>query len=153
MSGGIMETAKVAISSNQRPVRTRTVSTRVTEAEYVALQEQAWSTGKTVCDWTRECIAQQLEKGPRKNLETHLFTELVGIQLLLMNTLGPLLRGERMDAEELAVVFREVQARKAGKAQELLNKRLSREPSFLAGSMPACVKPVKVSLRLAALDL
>ncbi len=114
-------------SSNRRAVRTRTVSTRVTEAEYAALQEQAWSAGKTVCDWARECIAQQLEKSPRKKLEEHLFTELVGIQLLLINTLGPILRGQRMPAEQVDAVFREVQARKARKAQELLNKRASRE--------------------------
>jgi hypothetical protein len=69
---------------------------------------------------------QQLENGPRK-LDEHLFTELVGIQLLLMNTLGPIVRGERMAPEEVAGVFREVQARKARKAQEILNKRLNRE--------------------------
>ena len=28
--------------TSRRPARTRTVSTRVTEAEYAALQEQAW---------------------------------------------------------------------------------------------------------------
>jgi hypothetical protein len=127
MSAPMTEIAKVTKSSNRRPARTRTVSTRVTEAEYIALQEQARSTGKTVCDWARECIAQRLENGSRKSLEAHLFTELVGIQLLLMNTLGPILRGERMAAEEVDVVFRQVQARKAGKAQELLNKRLTRE--------------------------
>jgi hypothetical protein len=109
------------------PARTRTVSTRVTEAEYVALQEEAWSTGKTVCDWARECIAHQLEKGSRTNLEADLFTELVGIQLLLMNTLGPILRGERMAPVEVDVVFRQVQSRKAGKAQEPLNKRRTRD--------------------------
>lgn len=103
------------------------MSTRVTEVEYVALQEQAWSTGKTVCDWARDCIAQQLEKGSPRNLEAHVFTELVGIELLLMNTLGPLLRGERMAAEQVDAVIRRVQARKAGKAQEVLNKRLSCE--------------------------
>ena len=134
MNAQITEIAKVTKSSNRRPVRTRTVSTRVTEAEYVALQKQAWSAGKTVCDWARECIAQQLEKGSGKKLEEHLFTELVGIQLLLMNTLGPLLRGERMAADELAAVFREVQARKAGKAQELLNKRLTRELETRGGT-------------------
>ena len=127
MSSEITEFARQTKSSNRRPARTRTVSTRVTEAEYVALQEQAWSTGKTVCDWARGCIAQQLEKGSRTNLEVHLFTELVGIQLLLMNALGPILRGERMAAEEVDVVFRQVQTRKAGKAQEILNKRLTRE--------------------------
>ncbi len=121
-----IEITKVPKPSKQRLVKARTVSTRVTEAEYSALQEHAWSAGKTVCDWTRECIVQQLEKAPRK-LEEHLFTELVGIQLLLMNTLGPIVRGERMAAEEVAAVFREVQARKGRKAQEILNKRLNRE--------------------------
>lgn len=126
MSAQITERVRVTKSSNRRPARTRTVSTRVTEAEYIALQEQAWLAGKTVCDWARECIVQQLERGPRK-LEEHLFTELVGIQLLLMNTLGPIVRGERMAAEQVAAVFREVQARKARKAQEILNKRLDRD--------------------------
>ena len=134
MNAQITEMARVTKSSNRRAARTRTVSTRVTEAEYAALQEQAWSTGKTVCDWARECIAQQLEKGSQTNLEAHLFTELVGIQLLLMNTLGPILRGERMAAEEVEVVFRQVQTRKAGKAQEILNKRLTRELEARGGT-------------------
>ena len=127
MSAEITEFARVTRSSKRRPARTRTVSTRVTEAEYIALQEQAWSRGKTVCDWARECITQQLGQGSQKSLDAHIFTELVGIQLLLMNTLGPIARGERMAAEQVDVVFREVQTRKARKAQELLNKRLGRE--------------------------
>ena len=127
MSAQITEIASLKRSSSRRPVRSRTVSTRVTEAEYSALQEQAWSSGKTVCDWARECITQQLGHGLQRSLDAHVFTELVGIQLLLMNTLGPIARGERMAAEEVDVVFREVQARKARKAQELLNKRLGRE--------------------------
>lgn len=136
MTVQITEIAKERKSSSKLPARTRTVSTRVTEAEYVALQEQAWSTGKTVCDWTRECIAQQLEKGSGRSLEEHLFTELVGIQLLLMNTFPPILRGERMAAEEVDAVFRQVQARKAGKAQELLNKRLGRKPETSGSIQP-----------------
>jgi len=43
-----------------------------------------------------------------------------------MNTLGPIARGEQMTAEQVDVVFREVQTRKARKAQELLNKRLAK---------------------------
>jgi hypothetical protein len=47
--------------------------------------------------------------------------------LLLMNTLGPLLRGERLTAEQLDAVLRQVQSAKARKAQELLTRRLSTE--------------------------
>lgn len=104
------------------------MSTRVTEAEYIALQEQAWSSGKTVCDWARECITQQLGQGFQKSLDAHIFTELVGIQLLLMNTLGPIARGEQMAADQVEAVFRQVQTRKAAKAHEILNKRRGRQP-------------------------
>lgn len=144
MSTQINEIARVTKSSSQRPARTRTVSTRVTEAEYIALQEQAWSTGKTVCDCARECIAQQLGQGSLKDLDGHIFTELVGIQLLLMNTLGPIARGERMAAEEVDVVFREVQTRKARKAQELLNKRLGRELESRGGTQTQSARTATV---------
>ena len=53
----------------------------------------------------------------------HLFTELVGIQMLLMNALEPLLRGEKMAQEQLTALFRQVQTTKAAQAQELLAKR------------------------------
>jgi hypothetical protein len=53
----------------------------------------------------------------------HIFTELVGIQMLLMNTLEPLLRGDKLAREQLSVLFRQVQTTQAAKAQELLAKR------------------------------
>jgi Mobilization protein NikA len=140
MRAEMTDFARVTRSSKRRPARTRTVSTRVTEAEYIALQEQAWSSGKTVCDWARACITQQLGQGSQKILDAHIFTELVGIQLLLMNTLGPIARGERMAAEQVDVVFREVQTRKARKAQELLNKRLGRELESRGGTQTQSVR-------------
>jgi hypothetical protein len=56
-------------------------------------------------------------------MEMHIFTELVGIQMLLMNTLEPLLRGNKIAQEQLTILFRQVQTTKATKAQELLAKR------------------------------
>lgn len=112
-------------TKSKRPMaKTRTVSARITEAEYSALQSNAWAHGKTIGDWARDCLLRQLQTGSGGDMEQHLFTELVGIQLLLMNTLGPMLRGERLTAEQLDAVLRQVQGVKARKAQELLNKRL-----------------------------
>jgi hypothetical protein len=48
---------------------------------------------------------------------------LVGLQLLLMNTLPALLRGERMPSEQVQAIKNQVQAIKRRKAQELLAKR------------------------------
>jgi mobilization protein NikA len=104
--------------------KTRAISARVTEAEYSALQSNAWAHGKTMGDWARDCLLLRLQTGSGGHMEQHLFTELVGIQLLLMNTLGQMLCGERLSAEQLDAVLRQVQSAKARKAQELLNKRL-----------------------------
>ena len=111
----------------RRIAKTRTIGVRVTEPEYLALQTEAWKTGKTVADWARDQILGRPGFHSGSSLDGHLFTELVGIQLLLMNTLGPLLRGERLTAEQLDAVLRQVQSAKARKAQELLAKRLSTE--------------------------
>lgn len=111
----------------RRIPRTRTIGVRVTEPEYLALEGEAWKTGKTVADWVRDQILGRAAFHGTASLDEHLFTELVGIQLLLMNTLGPLLRGERLTAEQLDAVLRQVQSAKARKAQELLTRRLRTE--------------------------
>lgn len=111
----------------RRIPRTRTIGVRVTEAEHVALEAEAWKAGKTVADWARDQILRRPGFHGFSSLDEHLFTELVGIQLLLMNTLGPLLRGDRLTAQQLDAVLRQVQSAKARKAQELLMKRLTTE--------------------------
>jgi hypothetical protein len=125
----------MAISASIQPLekagrripRTKTIGVRVTEQEYVALEAEAWKAGKTVADWARDQILGPAGIHSAGPLDEHLFTELVGIQLLLMNTLGPLLRGERLTAEQVDSVLRQVQAAKARKAHELLTKRLGAE--------------------------
>jgi hypothetical protein len=122
---GTGDSTQGLVRTGRRIPRTRTVGVRVTEPEYLALEAEAWKAGKTVADWARDQILRR--PGFHGVLDEHLFTELVGIQLLLMNTLGPLLRGERLTAEQLDAVLRQVQSAKARKAQELLARRLGAE--------------------------
>ena len=63
----------------------------------------------------------------RSGLEMHIFTELVGIQMLLMDALEPLLRGDKLAQEQVKILFRQVQTTKAAKAQELLAKRSQKQ--------------------------
>jgi hypothetical protein len=65
---------------------------------------------------TRSVAARRVASN-RDEMEMHIFTELVGIQMLLMNTLEPLLRGEKLAQEQLAILFRRVQTTKAAQAQ------------------------------------
>jgi hypothetical protein len=98
------------------------LSTKLTN-EAKAVEEAASRAGKTPSEWARDLLLHGVVVGTHTPMDMHIFTELVGIQMLLMNTLEPLLRGEKLAQEQLTVLFRQVQTTKAAKAQELLAKR------------------------------
>jgi hypothetical protein len=111
-------------NGSERPAaRTRILSARFTESEYAALESYAWSKGMTLGDWAHEALLQEAHGRGTGPMEMHIFTELVGVQMLLMSTLEPLLRGDRLAQDQLSAVFRQVQTTKAARAQELLAKR------------------------------
>jgi hypothetical protein len=115
---------KPTTDGSKRPLtRNRILSARFMESEYAALENFAWSKGMTLADWVRDVLLRSLEVSSQAQMEMHIFTELVGIQMLLMNTLEPLLRGDKFAPEQLTILFRQVQTTKAAKAQELLAKR------------------------------
>lgn len=99
------------------------LSTKLTTNEAKAVEEAASRAGKTPSEWARELLLRGTVVGSHASMDMHIFTELVGIQMLLMNTLEPLLRGDKLAQEQLTVLFRQVQTTKAAKAQELLAKR------------------------------
>jgi hypothetical protein len=79
--------------------------------------------GKAPSEWARELLLRGAVASNRGEMEMYIFTELVGIQMLLMNALEPLLCGEKVAKDELGILFRRVQTSKATLAQELLVKR------------------------------
>ena len=110
-----------------RESRTQSIATRFTRAEEKALLRKAEASGQNLREWARDVLLRSDSAGGRAGLEMHIFTELVGIQMLLMGTLEPLLRGDRMPQDQLNTLFRQVQTTKAAKAQELLAKRNQRQ--------------------------
>jgi hypothetical protein len=106
-----------------RDRRSRNLSTKLTAREAKAIEDAASRAGKTPSEWARDLLLRGIVIGSHTSMEMHIFTELVGIQMLLMNTLEPLLRGDKIVPEQLAILFRQVQTTKAAKAQELLAKR------------------------------
>jgi hypothetical protein len=111
-----------------RDRRALNLSTKLTTAEAKAIEEAAVVAGKTPSEWARDLLMRNTTGSTQPEMEMHIFTELVGLQMLLMNTLEPLLRGDKLNPEQIAILFRQVQTTKVGKAQELLAKRnLNRE--------------------------
>ena len=106
-----------------RDRRSCNLSTKLTANEAKAVEEAASRAGKTPSEWARELLLRGVVVDSHTRMDMHIFTELVGIQMLLMNTLEPLLRGDKIAQEQLTILFRQVQTTKATKAQELLAKR------------------------------
>ena len=104
--------------------RNRVLSARFSESEFANLERRAWQAGKTVADWAREILLRNWHGSSPAEIQNHVFTELVAVELVLMNALEPLLRGEKLSREQTAQIFREVQATKATRAQQILMKRM-----------------------------
>ena len=103
--------------------RTRKMSTYLTPDEERQILAAATAQGKALNEWVREVLLAGAMGTNRGEMEMHIFTELVGIEVLLINALEPLLRGSTMAQDQLTILFRQVQATKASQAQALLAKR------------------------------
>ena len=117
-----------------RDRRSLNLSTKLTAIEAKAIEEAASRASRTPSEWAREVLLRADVVGGRTEMEMHIFTELVGIQMLLMGTLEPLLRGDRMQTEQIKLLYRQVQTAKAVKAQELLEMRAKRRAEEVAQS-------------------
>ena len=106
-----------------RVARSRSIGTKLTPAEEKQILAAAEADGKAPSEWARDLLLRGAISTNRGAMDLHIFTELVGIQMLLMSTLEPLLRGDQLSQEQLAILFRRVQTTKAAQAQELLAKR------------------------------
>ncbi len=113
------------LAENQqvREKRSQNLSTKLTEAEAKSIEEAALRAGKSPSEWAREVLLRGVHGTNPGTLQMHIFTELVAIELAVMNALEPLLRGEKLSREQTAQIFREIQATKAARAIEILIKR------------------------------
>jgi hypothetical protein len=106
-----------------RAARSRSIGTKLTPEEERRILAAAEADGKAPSEWARDLLLGGATATVRGEMEMHIFTELVGLQMLLMGTLDPLLRGETRTADQVANLFRQIQTSKAARAQELLTKR------------------------------
>jgi hypothetical protein len=123
MTGNTVDTDKGFRRIKGREPRTQSIATRFTRSEEQVLLAKAEANGQNLREWARDVLLRVTVDESRGDMEMHIFTELVGIQMLLMSALDPLLRGEKMAQEQLAALYRRVQTTKATRAQELLAKR------------------------------
>ena len=100
-----------------RNPRTQSVGTKLTISEEGMVLKAAQEQGKAPSEWMREVLLRAAT--PATELST-LFVEVQALRLLLVNTLEPLLRGERMTPEQFKEMLRYVKTNKQRAAQDML---------------------------------
>jgi len=112
-----------AVSRGRRRsiVRTHTVSGKFTDAEAKALEKKAAERGQLLGEWARESLLAAGRRQQQQDKENvALFAEVQALRLLLINTLEPLLRGEKMTPEQFKEMLRYVKTNKRKAAADML---------------------------------
>ena len=101
-------------------VRTVTVGGKFTEIEAKALAKQAAQRGQLLGEWARESLLSASREQTQEVEGIALFAEVQALRLVLINTLEPLLRGEKMSPEQFKEMLRYVKSNKRKAAAELM---------------------------------
>ncbi len=122
------------VTAVANPLRTKSVTAKVTEGEYQQLEAVAKAREMTLSDWCREVLLAGLNSGGAPQVDSAqiaspdmaILTELLGVRMLLLNLLYPIGRGESLTAEKLQTVVSRADAEKLSAAIECLEQNAKR---------------------------
>jgi hypothetical protein len=122
------------VAAVANPLRTKSVTAKVTEDEYQQLEAMAKARELTLSEWSREVLLAGLNSGAVTqgdsaqiaSTDMAILTELLGVRMLLLNLLYPIGRGESLTAEKLQTVVSRADAEKLSAAIECLEQNAKR---------------------------
>ncbi len=102
-----------------RAPRSQSMGTKLTKQEESEVIVAAEHQGKAPGEWERDVLLAAARNRLPSD-DSALFVELQALRLLLVNTLEPLLRGDRMTAEQFKEMLRYVKVNKRKAAEDML---------------------------------
>lgn len=109
-------------------LRAKSISTKVTEAEYAQLE--ALAAGRSMSEWTRDVLLATAERAHAAQADQALMAEMLALRTILVNLLFKLARGASMTADEMKQLIERADADKDNKASERLKRR--RQPGHVS---------------------
>ncbi|MGB0065726.1 MAG: hypothetical protein WBP85_14890 [Terracidiphilus sp.] len=103
-----------------RECRNNSLNTKLTATEAAAVDAAAGAEGKAVGEWLRDLVLREIGPGNRQLRSLAAMGEIAALRLLLVNTLEPLLRGDKMTAEQFKEMLRYVKVNKRKAAEDAL---------------------------------
>jgi len=89
-----------------------------TPSEAAAIEAASQADGKAVGEWLRDLALRELRSDGLRSLA--LMGEIAALRLLLINTLEPLLRGDKMTPDQFKEMLRYVKTNKRKAAADML---------------------------------
>ncbi len=97
-----------------------TLNTKLTELEFAEVERFCELRNVAFGEWVREVVLREV-RGPGDRTGTVLLLgEITGLRLLLINTLEPFLRGDKMTPEQFKDMLRYVKTNKRKAAADIL---------------------------------
>ena len=100
-----------------REKRNITLNTKLTRTEYAEVERHCESLGVDFGEWLRGLVLHEVRNDTGR---LALIGEVTSLRLILINALEPLLRGDRMTAEQFKEMLRYVKANKRKAAEDAL---------------------------------
>ena len=101
-------------------LRTKSISTKLTEKEYESFEAMAGSSHQNLSEWARSVLLEQAQRnGSEQSLET-LLAEVLGLRTIVLNLLYATARGETMTEEQMKALIDRADAGKVERARKLL---------------------------------
>jgi hypothetical protein len=101
------------------PLRTKSVGTKVSEAEFALLEERARGAGMRLAEWVREALlAAPMESDPDASAVT--LAEVLALRSLFLNLSFRAAKGEPVAEEEMRSLIKRADVTKMQRARERL---------------------------------
>lgn len=102
-----------------RESRNQTVTTKLTEAEFALVETASISDGKAVGEWLRDAALDAMHAEAKNGQYTIVFSEIIGVRLLLVNVLRSIATGQVMLPETFDKLLDEIAGAKHEVAEKL----------------------------------
>jgi hypothetical protein len=109
------------------PLRTKSVGTKVSEAEFALLEERARSSGLTLSEWVRDVLLTAPVDGAPEPASEVILAELLALRSLFLNLHYRADKGP-LDKDELRSLIDRADATKIERARERLKVALTPPP-------------------------
>ena len=108
-------------------LRTKSIGTKVSEEEFVRLEQAAQRASKTLGEWCREVMLGSANGQPANRAGGNagaeaLMAEVVALRAILLNVLFKQANGERLTSEEMQRLIERADSDKLKKARERLEQ-------------------------------